>query len=275
MQKSTITYNFTENVWIIRDETDPSLIAISNTSFSSLALGNYEWKIYNDVHCSLKPYTVTLSLTSCQEDQFTCNGGLCIDIAHRCDGDVDCKDSSDEVDCHVVEIGSEYKKYLTPVQEKISEKISVNLSLTIHSLSSFDPEGHYSAKFTVLMKWFDQRLSFNNLKDHPEINHLQPQEVEDIWIPKFIFDNTVDKDFSKIDSKATLKILKKTNGSLRSNIDLENKYVYSGDANPLVYERFYYNEFECQFDLQWHPFDSQTCYLDIKQELQSVRLGEY
>ena len=32
----------------------------------------------------------------CLENQFTCDNGNCISIYHRCDGDNDCKDGSDE-----------------------------------------------------------------------------------------------------------------------------------------------------------------------------------
>ena len=33
----------------------------------------------------------------CKADQFTCDNGNCISIFHRCDGDNDCYDGSDEV----------------------------------------------------------------------------------------------------------------------------------------------------------------------------------
>ena len=45
----------------------------------------------------------------CQQDQFRCNDGHCIDEEYKCDGDKDCNDGSDEttelcgVNCEKVE----------------------------------------------------------------------------------------------------------------------------------------------------------------------------
>ena len=33
------------------------------------------------------------------EDEFTCGNGVCIDIGWKCDGDQDCVDAEDELQC--------------------------------------------------------------------------------------------------------------------------------------------------------------------------------
>lgn len=38
-----------------------------------------------------------MTLTTCEEGQFTCDSGDCISIESRCDNAKDCLDSSDEV----------------------------------------------------------------------------------------------------------------------------------------------------------------------------------
>ena len=35
----------------------------------------------------------------CSQDQFTCNNGECTFKSFKCDGDADCDDGSDELDC--------------------------------------------------------------------------------------------------------------------------------------------------------------------------------
>lgn len=35
----------------------------------------------------------------CEDNQFRCNDGLCIPASWQCDGDKDCSDDSDELEC--------------------------------------------------------------------------------------------------------------------------------------------------------------------------------
>jgi len=35
----------------------------------------------------------------CEEDEFKCGNGMCIDIDWKCDGDQDCVDAEDEIQC--------------------------------------------------------------------------------------------------------------------------------------------------------------------------------
>ena len=90
----------------------------------------------------------------------------------RCDGKTDCKDSSDEHDCKVLEIDSSYNKFLSPPLPEFTQanktkqnKTEIFSSIFVHSLDSFDPVGgNYEAKFTLKLKWKDSRLCFNNLR---------------------------------------------------------------------------------------------------------------
>ena len=124
--------------------------------------------------------------------------------------------------------------------------------------------GEFSAEFTMFLKWFDERLRFNNLDKGDKSNLIKPEEAKSIWFPSFIFDNTPDKRRSFIDQKTIMNILRKREGQLSDIQDLENKYIYQGDSNAILYERHYYETFECHFHLHWYPFDTQICHIDIK-----------
>ena len=39
--------------------------------------------------------------------------------------------------------------------------------------------------------------------------------------------------------------------------------MYSGNDNPLSFERFYSLIFQCTYDLQLYPFDKQYCTIEI------------
>ena len=52
LEKTIISYDFEENVWTMRDVSNPHVTAVSEASFRSLAIGNFEWSITNDTICS-------------------------------------------------------------------------------------------------------------------------------------------------------------------------------------------------------------------------------
>lgn len=184
----------------------------------------------------------------------------------RCDGKTDCKDSSDEQSCSVVDIDQSYNQFLTPPVSTTTalQRFQILSSVYVHALSSFDPNtGNFEMKFTMKLKWFDGRLQFNNLRSHPKINALKPSEMSKIWFPYFIFENTKKKKLNLIDNKASIKVLKMGKGKLSESYEAENKYVFSGFENYIEYQRFYSEEFECDYFFHWYPFDTQTCYLDV------------
>ena len=51
VERTIISYNFTLNIWTMRDVTNPSVTAVSEASFRSLAIGNIKWTISNDTTC--------------------------------------------------------------------------------------------------------------------------------------------------------------------------------------------------------------------------------
>ena len=52
VERTIISYNFTLNIWTMRDVTNPAVTAVSKASFRSLAIGNIKWTISNDTKCS-------------------------------------------------------------------------------------------------------------------------------------------------------------------------------------------------------------------------------
>ena len=52
VERTIISYNFTLNIWTMRDVTNPAVTAVSEASLRSLAIGNIKWTINNDSKCS-------------------------------------------------------------------------------------------------------------------------------------------------------------------------------------------------------------------------------
>ena len=186
----------------------------------------------------------------------------------RCDGKTDCKDFTDEIDCRVIEFDSSYNKFLSPPVEAGQTKLSVLTSVSLNSISSLDPIlASYEAEFIVTLKWRDERLKFINLRAESNKNSIRPAEAEKIWFPEFYFDNTKEKVKNILDDSAVMRVLRNGSGDLSSSEDTENKLIFQGGQNWLQYQKFYSEEFHCNFYLHWYPFDYQTCYLDIKPAL--------
>ena len=52
VERTVISYNFTTNLWTMRDVVNPNVTAVSGASLRSLAIGNINWTITNDLLCS-------------------------------------------------------------------------------------------------------------------------------------------------------------------------------------------------------------------------------
>ena len=108
-QKTTIiSYRPDLEEWHMRSIGNPSVLATLSAPFHTLAIGMYEWTVYNDDKCQKGEAKIKFTLSDCNQwdakahdgdgdyvsKEFTCNSGLCIDLARRCDGVPDCYVSS-------------------------------------------------------------------------------------------------------------------------------------------------------------------------------------
>ena len=83
-------------------------------------------------------------------------------------------DKSDETDCELVTIEGElYRKEYPPI-EASGNRTHVYLSVTVQDLGSFQEISMtFRAKVYIMLKWFDKRLTFANLKkDNDERNSI-------------------------------------------------------------------------------------------------------
>ena len=61
-----------------------------------------------------EPYNITLKLSGCNDNEFTCSDGQCINIKSRCDQKINCRDKSDEQDCRLLILEDGYNKVVPP-----------------------------------------------------------------------------------------------------------------------------------------------------------------
>ena len=130
-----IRYDQSLYQWNMSVANNPNIQAVSYSEVSSLVIGKHSWHISGDYACNSKPQTLVLSLrsvpcysihfpkipiySSCHESQFTCAGGVCIDLMARCDNINDCEDRSDEAGCSRVSIDPTYQKFIVPPSSQV------------------------------------------------------------------------------------------------------------------------------------------------------------
>ena len=134
--------------WRAKSISNQDFLGVSRAPGGSLGIGRHSWQIYNDSrHCSSESsYFTNLTLTSCTQDQFSCDDGSCIrqdsttltlpgqyifpfSLSERCDGTIQCRDASDERDCSLIVPHVGYNKFMVPVGPH--GRLTLNLSLHI------------------------------------------------------------------------------------------------------------------------------------------------
>ena len=55
----------------------------ANVTTTNYPIGTYLWQLSGKHGCLSDPEKLLLTMTSCNESQFTCDNGICIDIETR------------------------------------------------------------------------------------------------------------------------------------------------------------------------------------------------
>ena len=143
--------------------------------------------------------------------------------------------------------------------------VPVKLSLTLESLENIEEvKMSFSVKFNLEAEWFDKRLEWMNLKKEKHLNILNNNIIDELWVPTVVFKNTENNYESTTDQKSMILVEKKGNRSLSSIHEVDETAYYKGSENPLIYSRDFYHRFQCLFDLNDYPFDTQLCTILLK-----------
>ena len=123
---------------------------------------------------------------------------MCAPIMRRCDQIPNCKDGSDEKGCQLVVLNEGYNKDAPPfsmesyAEDGIIIPAEVNITIKLLNVMSIDEVGNtVDLKFEIELEWFDHRLTYNNLKKNRAfLNKLNETDVQRIWLPLIIYQNT-------------------------------------------------------------------------------------
>ena len=119
-------------------------------------------------------------------------------------------------------------------------------------------------KFNLRMTWVDARLDFFNIKPKETMNVISMAELNRIWLPIIIFDNTEEGQITINDDKAAATINRTGQGTGSDSSISEDIDIYKGSENSITLSRLYNIDFFCDYDMRWYPFDAQTCFMVMK-----------
>ena len=215
-----MVYEYDHEAWKISHKLYPERNLTMKVN-NRLPVGRFRWEIANSTCNEGVTEIRTLQVTTCKDDQFTCDDGSCVPLAGRCDSVGNCDDVSDEKQCNLVSMDG--KKYLKdrPPSPKQNNKFPVNASIDIRSVLNINEVGMVLKLLFVLdLTWFDDRLQFYNLKPDDNMNPLTSDDQKAVWTPTVLFDNTEKQLTSRNDEKSNAKVTMKISTYLKAMITL-------------------------------------------------------
>ena len=266
---SRISYDESQKGWLL-EIANVETGAKSSSKLGSYLLGRHNWMISNDsFDCNEgKPYETRLKLSGCDEDEFTCDDGQCVAMEERCNQVADCRDESDENNCQVLVLKASYNQRVPPIttvspENKTIVPAQVETSITLMKVVSMKEVEHsIEFQFQITMEWKENRATYFNLKEDISLNALPKDDIERLWLPLIVYDNTDQKETTRLGMGwewSTGVNVKKEGGFVRAGLDSADEIeVFKGNENSLRMQQTYTRNFQCVYQLTKYPFDTQV-----------------
>lgn len=203
---------------------------------------------------------LSLSFSSCQDDAFNCNDGTCVHLHHRCDGALDCKDGSDEFNCHKIKSNSKFDLKEMPPTSKNKLDILCHFKI-INILDIDEVSAKMKLQLKITVEWTDPRVDFLNLKKDKLLNVFSQDEKEDLWLPGLIFSNTANKQqaqFRNVSADGYFMINEKAISKPTPINELHNGYIHAGKDCTIVVRDYFTIDFIYNYQMDNYPFDIQN-----------------
>ena len=235
---TTIEFDKTIGLWKLT-VAESNVTGLSKIPHQFFTLGRHNWTIKKDQGCNedLKrdSYTVELKMSGCQEGEFTCNDGQCVSMEQRCDQLPHCRDTSDEIGCDILNLKNSYNRNIPPIRSINGSKVAVdvNTSIDIFKLVDINEEDYsIEIQLQISMVWKENRVTYQNLKANDSLNALTQEDIQRLWLPKVIYENTDQKDTTRLGSnwewETNVEVKRQGNFTMSGFDVVDEAYIYQG-----------------------------------------------
>ena len=268
LRHSTLRLNAIDKKWRLSSSMSQVSAILIDGPRLSFGLGFHEWEVSGDSWCKEgKSYKTLLKFTGCdQSREFTCDDGQCIKMEKRCNQMPNCRDRSDEKDCHMLLLEEGYNKNVPPIVE-VDDKIMpvhVNISITLMRVVEIEQSNHFiHLQFQISLDWNEPRATYQYLRKDTNQNALLKSDMERIWLPLVVYDNTDQKEMTRLGMDwewiTTVAVTREEENPRKSGLDeIHETEYFQGAKNRLTMNQTYTWEFQCKYKLQRYPFDTQV-----------------
>ena len=177
---------------------------------------------------------------------------------------------SDEKGCKIVNLDMDYNKSVPPftIEGNLGSggrilPVQVNISIELLNIVDID-EVDYSItfQFEITLEWLEYRASYNNLKKDIYMNSLTEDDIDLLWLPTIIYANTDQKETTRLGEnwewRTNVFITREGGFSNSSDEVVDETRIFKGSENRLRMQQTYAHKFQCRYDLETYPFDSQA-----------------
>ena len=113
------------------------------------------------------------------------------------------------------------------------------------------------------MEWKENRATYFNLKEDISLNALSKDDIERLWLPLIVYDNTDQKETTRLGDTwewQTRVVVRREQekGKMSGLESVDETEIFSGFENSLVMNQTYTHTFQCNYELSHYPFDIQV-----------------
>ena len=163
----------------------------------------------------------------------------------RCNTIIDCPlDESDEALCEKIILSETYNPDAAPNTGMFTNgeytvvKVPVNVSLYIRDILEIsEVQSLLRVSFSLILSWFDPRITLTNLNSDQNFNKLTEAEKQKLWKPIIEFSNTENLDTSVTDGNVVANILRMGNRIDSKKSLVYNTFYFLGKENLIQFKR--------------------------------------